>query len=174
MTLTDENTLLEKIRTHIFLMIKTSFMCPILLMRKLRVGVKNALDKIAVLQTCLNFRKLGIIAHALLATYDGCILECGAFRGGTTVFMGKLLNEWGDARKIYTFDTFEGMPHPTDADGSTIYQFGTVCRYIVGECFSHYVQEQGLTQQTTLIKGLVQNTLPDVVVGRATCVVCIA
>ncbi|GJL53165.1 MAG: hypothetical protein NPIRA02_02970 [Nitrospirales bacterium] len=158
-TSSEETALLEKLDKHFSH--ETPLTCPILLMRKFRVGVKIALDKISILQTCLNFRKLGLIAHALLATYDGCILECGSFRGGGTVFMGKLLDEWGDDRKIYTFDTFAGMPHPTNADGTTIYQSGVFADTSL-EGVSSYVQEQGLAQKTTLIKGLVQDTLPDV------------
>ncbi|WP_447968276.1 TylF/MycF/NovP-related O-methyltransferase [Nitrospira sp. M1] len=163
MSLSEEIALLEKLGAHFS--DHNQLSCPILLMRRLLTGVKGALEKTSRLETCLNFRKLSLIAHALLATYDGCILECGAFRGGTTVFMGKLLNEWGDTRKIYTCDTFEGMPIPTSSDQETIYQAGLFTETSL-EGVSHYVQEQGLNQQVTLVKGLVQDTLPNVLLGE--------
>lgn len=159
MSLAEESALIEKLGTHFSGHNELS--CPILLMRRFQAGVKGALENTTKLETCLNFRKLSLIAHALFATYDGCILECGSFRGGTTVFMGKVLNEWGDAREIYTFDTFEGMPQPTSPDRETIYQAGLFTETSL-DGVSRYVQEEGLTQHITLVKGLVQDTLADV------------
>ncbi len=135
--------------------------CPVLLIRRLRSGVKNAFSKVSRLETCLNMRKLGLVAQALLSTYDGCILECGSFKGGTTVFMGLLLREWGDVRQVYAFDTFSGMPNPTTSDQETVFQAGTFMETSL-ERVTHYVQEHGLAQHTTLVKGLIQDTLPRV------------
>ena len=135
--------------------------CPVLLIRRLRLGVKNALAKATRLETCLNIRKLGLIAQALLATYDGCILECGSFQGGTSVFMGLLLREWGDRRQMYALDTFEGMPSPTSPDLETIYQKGLFTETSLERVRLHF-QEHGLTDQAKLVMGLVQDTLPGV------------
>jgi hypothetical protein len=41
---------------------------------------------------------------------EGDILEFGTFRGGTTVFLAKTLEELGSSRTIYSFDTFTGFP----------------------------------------------------------------
>ncbi len=135
--------------------------CPILLMHRLRAGVKNALAKISKLDTCLNFRKLALIAQSILATYEGCILECGVYKGGTTVFMGMLLKEWKDSRRIFACDPFDGMPAPTTADGDTIYQSGLFTETSF-DTVKHYVEEHSLTSQVTVMKGLAQNVLPDV------------
>ncbi|MCA9472044.1 MAG: TylF/MycF family methyltransferase [Nitrospirales bacterium] len=135
--------------------------CPVLLARRLRSGVKNAFLKIGRLDTCLNMRKLGLVAQALLSTYDGCILECGAFKCSTTVFMGQLLREWDDVRRIYALDTYSGMPSPTTSDQETIYQPGTFTETSL-ESVTGYVQGQGLSKQINLVKGLIQETLPKV------------
>ncbi len=135
--------------------------CPILLIHRLRAGVKNALAKITKLETCLNFRKLALIAHSILATYDGCILECGVYKGGTTVFMGMLLKEWTDSRRIFACDPFDGMPPPTTPDGDTIYQAGLFTETTF-DTVKQYVGEHGLTSQVTVMKGLAQNVLPEV------------
>ncbi len=135
--------------------------CPVLLIRRLRSGVKNAFAKAQRLETCLNMRKLGLIAQALMSTYDGCILECGSFKGGTTVFMGLLLNEWRDARHVYALDTFAGMPVPTANDHETVFQAGTFTETSY-EGVTQYVQEHGLANQVSLLKGMVQDTLPGV------------
>jgi len=157
----EEDTLLQELSAHFSG--DKQLTCPILLMRRFRAGVKNALAKASRVDTCLNVRKLGLIALALFCTYDGCIVECGSFKGGTTVFMGLLLREWGDMRRMYAFDTFAGMPEPTASDRETIYQTGLFTETSL-ESVGQYVAEHGLTHQATLVKGLVQDTLPEVLV----------
>ena len=47
----------------------------------------------------------------------GAIVECGVWRGGSMHAVARTLDELGDhSREIYLFDTFEGMPPPTDKD----------------------------------------------------------
>jgi O-methyltransferase len=44
----------------------------------------------------------------------GDIFECGVYKGGTAALIAALLAETKSAKKLYLFDTFEGMPE-TDA-----------------------------------------------------------
>lgn len=47
----------------------------------------------------------------------GAVVECGVWRGGSTMAAALTLLGNGDTtRDLYLFDTFEGMPPPTDAD----------------------------------------------------------
>ena len=47
----------------------------------------------------------------------GSFVECGVWRGGSSMLIAKMLtNRNIDDRKIYLFDTFEGMTRPTDND----------------------------------------------------------
>ncbi len=47
----------------------------------------------------------------------GAVVECGVWRGGSTMAAAlTLLAEKDAGRDLYLFDTFEGMPPPTDAD----------------------------------------------------------
>lgn len=47
----------------------------------------------------------------------GDIVECGVWRGGSMQAAARTLLEVGDTnRELYLFDTFEGMPPPTDHD----------------------------------------------------------
>lgn len=47
----------------------------------------------------------------------GDFVECGVWRGGSCMLIAMALNLFGDnERKIYLYDTFEGMPKPTDED----------------------------------------------------------
>ncbi len=48
---------------------------------------------------------------------EGCIVECGVWRGGSSMAVAlTLLQEGVDDRNLYLFDTFEGMTPPTDLD----------------------------------------------------------
>lgn len=47
----------------------------------------------------------------------GAFVECGVWRGGSSMAMALTLMQRGDPdRQLYLFDTFEGMPPPTDED----------------------------------------------------------
>jgi len=47
----------------------------------------------------------------------GDFVECGVWRGGSSMMMALALRRFGDIeRPIHCFDTFEGMPPPTDTD----------------------------------------------------------
>jgi hypothetical protein len=48
---------------------------------------------------------------------EGAIVECGTWRGGQAMIAALTLLQVGDkTRDIYLFDTFEGMPAPSDRD----------------------------------------------------------
>jgi len=47
----------------------------------------------------------------------GDFVECGVWKGGSCMLMAMTLKLFGDTdRKIYLYDTFEGMPKPTKED----------------------------------------------------------
>jgi|SRR5437879_1960074 len=48
---------------------------------------------------------------------DGDFVECGTWRGGSLMVVGLSLIENSDTtRRIYAYDTFEGMSRPTEND----------------------------------------------------------
>jgi hypothetical protein len=48
---------------------------------------------------------------------EGACVECGVWRGGSTMIAAYTLLELGDtSRDLYLYDTFEGMSPPTDKD----------------------------------------------------------
>lgn len=48
---------------------------------------------------------------------DGDLVECGVWRGGNILGMSEYLNHYGMIdRKIYAYDTFQGMTEPKDVD----------------------------------------------------------
>lgn len=59
------------------------------------------------------------VEYVLRANIPGDIVECGVWRGGSSMIMAiKLLEEGDMTRKIFMYDTFEGMSEPRLNDKS--------------------------------------------------------
>jgi O-methyltransferase len=55
--------------------------------------------------------------HIVRHRVPGEIVECGVWRGGSMMAVARTLMRLGDTgRGLYLFDTFEGMPSPSEAD----------------------------------------------------------
>lgn len=136
---------------------------PVYMPSKIRFALYQVFAQIEDLRTCLSARKLSVVANLLLSTpSNGCIVECGTFRGGTTLFSGLLLKQFGDKRNYYAFDTYEGMPAPVEQDGDTVFQEGTFTETSI-EQVGDYLSPYNFGNQISLKKGLVQDTIPDVI-----------
>ncbi len=100
--------------------------------------VRMRLMQRAIVHYGLNFSALKLfwdiqpytmVGHArLLNIYDlaysaesqeteGAFVECGVWRGGCAGIMAFVAMRHGTKRKTWLFDSFEGLPHPTDKDG---------------------------------------------------------
>jgi len=47
----------------------------------------------------------------------GAFVECGVWKGGCVAIMAHVAKKAGSNRKIWLFDSFEGLPEPTKKDG---------------------------------------------------------
>jgi O-methyltransferase len=59
------------------------------------------------------------VEYVVKSDIPGDIVECGVWKGGSVMIVANALKQFGDqARKIYLYDTFEGMtaPGPRDVD----------------------------------------------------------
>lgn len=57
------------------------------------------------------------VVYVVEAKIPGDFVECGVWRGGSSMLIALTLLELGvNDRRIYLYDTFEGMPMPTDDD----------------------------------------------------------
>ena len=80
------------------------------------------------IKTIYSIRPYTMVGRTgLLATYDvaseieksnigGCFVECGVARGGCSALMAIVANENKSGRKMWVFDSFEGLPEPTNED----------------------------------------------------------
>ena len=48
----------------------------------------------------------------------GDFVECGVWRGGNSILAKKTFELLGSDKRVYMFDTFEGMTEPTEFDNS--------------------------------------------------------
>ena len=48
---------------------------------------------------------------------EGAFVECGVWKGGCAAVMAFIADRAKSNRKIWLFDSFEGLPEPTDKDG---------------------------------------------------------
>ena len=59
------------------------------------------------------------VDYVLSSNIEGAFVECGVWRGGSSMLIAKMLsNRKVTDRKIYLYDTYEGMSEPTDNDVS--------------------------------------------------------
>jgi len=104
-------------------------------------------------------------------TYDipGDFVECGVWRGGTCFLMAEVLRQAGVRdRKVWLFDSFEGMPTPEEIDGpaATAWannrespEYFDNCRVSLDEV-QRSATELGLASYTEFVKGWFDQTLP--------------
>jgi len=57
------------------------------------------------------------IAYVVKSNIPGDIMECGVWNGGSILLAAHALLHFGDtSRRLYLYDTFEGMPKPQEVD----------------------------------------------------------
>jgi O-methyltransferase len=112
-----------------------------------------------------------VVEHAV----SGDIVECGVWRGGSTMAIALTLLRLGvQDRDLYLFDTFAGMPEPTDADvtrgGLRAHDEWTRTQDDEHNTWAYASMvdvEQALRStgydpsRVHLVKGLVEETIPD-------------
>ena len=57
------------------------------------------------------------VEYVVINNIEGDMVECGVWRGGSSMLIAlTLLKFKNNSRKLYLYDTFEGMSTPTDID----------------------------------------------------------
>lgn len=108
---------------------------------------------------------------------DGDIVETGVFQGGNLILSKKLLDfyEPKSNRKIFGYDTFEGMTEPTKNDKDVFGEdpqkfwaqsqnekYNDWCYASIEEVKNNFIKETGSEKSLNLIKGPVEETLKKV------------
>jgi len=80
-----------------------------LLLKNVRPYTMTSDERVAVLESAVR--------HVVAQNYPGAFVECGVARGGSTMAMAYTLLDLGIYdRDLYLYDTFEGMPEPSEID----------------------------------------------------------
>jgi len=121
------------------------------------------------------------IQYVVANKIPGDFVECGVWKGGSCMMMALLLKRLGvNDRKIYLYDTFEGMSEPTEADkqfnGETANDLlnqsvkedeNSVWCYSTLEEVQSNVFSTGYEPQNFIItKGKVEDSIPGVIPGK--------
>jgi len=74
-------------------------------------------DQPPIAMTCIGIKRLDnlqfCVENVLSRKIPGDLIECGAWRGGATIFMRAILKAYNvNDRKVYVADSFEGCPKP--------------------------------------------------------------
>jgi O-methyltransferase len=114
------------------------------------------------------------IEYAVKKNIPGDIVECGAWKGGSMMLAALALKKFGDtSRHIYLYDTFKGLPAPTDKDinmkdGKPVMDFwrknqkGDInlwCYATKDECEENMRATGYPESKVHVIEGMVQDTL---------------
>jgi O-methyltransferase len=95
----------------------------------------------------------------------GCVVECGVWRGGTAA---GLISVLGTSRKLYLFDSFEGLPPAQQIDGEAALEYQ---KNIDGPmyfdncyappCYAERAMELAGASNYEMINGWFNETLPQ-------------
>jgi O-methyltransferase len=114
---------------------------------------------------------LGHLANRVLAWgLPGDFVECGVWRGGASFLMAELLRIAGvEGRKVWLFDSFEGLPEPQAVDGTAAFEYARSKDDVTyfDNCTASYEEvegnalELGLRPYLELVRGWFEQTLPQ-------------
>ncbi len=107
------------------------------------------------------------VSQVIGAGVAGDIVECGTARGGSAALLGLAMQARDADRRLWIFDSFEGMPEPSrnDPDEELARKYVGTCKGSI-EDVSALLDRLGLLPRTTLVKGLFQATVPTAPVAR--------
>lgn len=118
------------------------------------------------------------VQHIIHAEIPGDFVECGVWKGGSTMVIAHTLLSLNITnRKLYLYDTFEGMPDPTDTDrllsDTTVHASEFVKQKLkenINWCHSPLkeVQQSMLStgypeQNLIFVQGKVEETIPGII-----------
>lgn len=108
---------------------------------------------------------------ALSENVPGDFVECGVWFGGASFLMADLLKQSGIGdRKVWMFDSFEGLPKPKKIDGPLANEYAKQAKHDNGwyfdNCYADFntvadiSKKLGVSRYTNIIKGWFKDTLP--------------
>lgn len=119
---------------------------------------------------CSNARLRGLyrgLHYVVRENIPGDVVECGCALGGSAALMALTLRKLQAKRRLWVFDTFEGLPAPSAEDPDV-----ELAKLFTGKCLGtldevrDFFERFGLANGVTPVKGLFQETLPTTPVSQ--------
>ena len=132
--------------------------------RQMRAGI----DQLTMLPSCRLTDLIERVDQVVHEGVEGSFVECGTWRGGASFLMAKRLAHHGLDRPVWMFDSFEGLPQPSDVDGPqaiawsrdvTSPTYYDNCRADFDRIKSDALR-LGLDHRVRIVKGWFDQTLP--------------
>ena len=109
-----------------------------------------------------------IIREIIIQKIDGDICEAGVYKGGMTILFAALLKENNVNKKVYNFDTFQGIPYNyrssiSSADEQTKIsdrKWGGKLKYKLHKVKRNFETFNLLDDNIIFVEGLFKDTLP--------------
>lgn len=119
----------------------------------------------------IGHRRLENVQHCvedvLRNGVPGDLIETGAWRGGTTIFMRALLKVHGVTdRKVWVADSFEGLPKPKDANDGWDLSHVDYLKVSLDTVRENFDKFGLLDEQVVFLKGWFCDTLPSAPIQR--------
>lgn len=118
----------------------------------------------------------GAVRHVTARGIDGDYVECGVWRGGSSMLAARTLLGLGDhRRRFFLYDTFAGMAEPTEEDGALARHEwarhertdgNDWCRSPLDEVRANMLSTGLPEERLELVKGKVEDTIPGTVPER--------
>lgn len=136
---------------------------------------------IAIYNQCKDFSTCSVepmynlyksVEYVVKNNIPGDFVECGVFKGGSAMMIAYALLHFNDTtRKIYLYDTFEGMSAPTDNDvdikgetaESLLEKGQAICYSPIEEVKANFENTKYPTNQVFFTKGKVEDTIPTTI-----------
>ena len=112
---------------------------------------------------------LSAVEYVAAAKIPGAFVECGVWRGGSSMAAALTMLRLGETREMVLFDTFEGMPEPGEHDIDFTGQTQAECWAPGSKESGTSLPEVATAMRSTgydmamvrLVQGLVEDTIPD-------------
>ena len=104
--------------------------------------------------------------HVVENGVPGDIVECGVARGGSAALMALVLRQLESDKSVWAFDTFEGIPAPTEQDPDYV-----IASLYTGkfrgdlEEMKNTFRTLGIQERFRFVQGRFEDTLPETRVG---------
>ena len=85
-------------------------------------NIEKLINKYALVSDQINQKELATVLEALQLTLDkhigGDVVEFGCYKGTTSLFLMRLIMASGQQKRLWLYDSFQGLPDKTAEDGT--------------------------------------------------------